>query len=409
VLVAGGRDVNGNSLVTTELYDVGLKFNAAWQPQITSSPAIANRAAKLTLGGVRFQGVSQASSGGFEDSSSNDPIVQLRNIDNSQVSYFLLDPASGWSDTGTTTLALTSSVPLGPSLVTVFTNGIPSAAKYLLVSPKSTQALNISTRLKVQQNDNVLIGGFIVTGNPPKKVIVRGIGPSLKINGVPLSGRLANPLLELHDEKTGLTVETNDNWKINDQTGQSQQAAVEATTVPPTDDMESAIVRTITPGPYTAILRGVNNGTGIGVVEVYDLDQAADSEMANISTRGFVDTGDNVMIGGFILGNSSQGSRILVRGIGPSLAAVGITNALANPTLELRDGNGVLLGSNDNWKLNDQTQQSQETEIRATTIPPSNDFESAILATLSPGNYTAILAGKNSGVGVAVVEVYNLH
>jgi hypothetical protein len=335
--------------------------------------------------------------------------VQLQRIDNNQVSYFLVDPATGWSDNNISTLPLTSTVPLGPSLVTVFTNGIPSAAKYLLVSPKSTQALNISTRLQVQQNDNILIGGFIVTGNAPKKVIVRGIGPSLKINGVPLSGRLANPFLELHDEKTGLTVETNDNWKISDQTGQSQQAVVEATTVPPTDDLESAIVKTLTPGPYTAILRGVNNGTGIGVVEVYDLDQAADSEMANISTRGLVDTGDNVMIGGFILGNRSQGSRILIRGIGPSLATAGITNALANPTLELRDGNGVLLGSNDNWKLNDQTQQSQETEIRATTVPPSNDFESAILTTLSPGNYTAILAGKNNGVGVAVVEIYNLH
>lgn len=409
VLVAGGRDVNGNSLLASELYDVGLKFNAAWQPQITTSPAIANRAAKLSVGGVRFQGISQASSGGFQDSSTNYPVVQLRNIDNNQVSYFLVDPATGWSDTRSTSVTLTSRVPPGPSLVTVFTNGIPSAAKYLLVAPKSTQALNIATRLKVQQNDNILIGGFIVTGNAPKKVIVRGIGPSLKINGGPLSGRLANPLLELHDEKTGLTVETNDNWKINDQTGQSQQAAVEATTVPPTDDLESAIVRTLTPGPYTAILRGVNNSTGIGVVEVYDLDQAADSEMANISTRGFVDTGDNVMIGGFILGGSSQGSKILIRGIGPSLTAAGITNALANPTLELHDGNGTLVATNDNWKLNDQTQQSQETEVRATTIPPSNDLESAILTTLSPGNYTAILSGKNGGTGVAVVEVYNLH
>jgi hypothetical protein len=304
---------------------------------------------------------------------------------------------------------LTISVPLGPSVITVFTNGIPSAAKYLLVSPKSTQALNIATRLLVQQNDNILIGGFIVTGSAPKKIIVRGIGPSLKINGAPLSGRLGDPFLELHDQGAGLTLETNDNWKINDQTGQSQQATVEATTIAPADDLESAIVRTLTPGPYTAVLRGVNNSTGIGVVEVYDLDQAADSEMANISTRGFVDTGDNVIIGGFILGNSSQESNILVRGIGPSLGAVGIINALANPTLELRNGNGTLLASNDDWKVNDQTQQSQESEIRATTIAPSNDFESAILTTLSPGNYTAVLAGKNSGVGVAVVEVYNLH
>ena len=378
VLVAGGRDVNGNSLVTTELYDVGLKFNSAWQPQITTSPAIANRAAKLTLGGVRFQGISQASSGGFQDSSTNYPVVQLRNIDNSQVSYFLVDPASGWSDTSTTSLPLTSSVPLGPSLVTVFTNGIPSPAKYLLVSPKSAQALNISTRLRVQRDDNILIAGFIITGTAPKKVIIRAIGPSLKINGVPLTGRLADPFLELHDQTSGLTIATNDNWKINDQTQQSQQTEVEATTVAPTDDSESAIVKTLAPGPIRQVLRGVNNGTGIGVVEVYDLDQAADSEMANISTRGFVDTGDNVMIGGFILGGSSQGSNILIRGIGPSLVGVGIANALADPTLELHDSNGATVSTNDNWKLNDQTQQSQEAEVRATTVPPSNDKESAI-------------------------------
>jgi hypothetical protein len=215
--------------------------------------------------------------------------------------------------------------------------------------------------------------------------------------------------VELHDETTRVTVETNDNWKINDQTGQSQEAIIQATTIPPTEDLESAIVRTLNPGPYTAVLRGLNNGTGIGVVEVYDLDQAADSEMANISTRGFVDLGDNVMIGGFILGNSAQSSRILVRGIGPSLEAIGISNALPNPTLELRNGNGSLVASNDNWKVDDQTQLSQENVIRATTVPPSNDLESAIVATLAPGNYTAVLAGKNSGVGVAVVEVYNLH
>jgi hypothetical protein len=409
VLLAGGRDANGNSPVATQLYDVGLKFNSTWQPQITTSPAIANRSAKLVLGGVRFQGISQASSGGFQDSSSNYPIVQLQRIDNNQVSNFLVDPASGWSDTNTATVPLTSSVPLGPSLVTVFTNGIPSVAKYLLVAPKSTQALNISTRLRVQQNDNILIGGFIITGTAPKKIVVRGIGPSLKINGVPLPGRLANPFVELHDETTRVTVETNDNWKINDQTGQSQEAIIQATTIPPTEDLESAIVRTLNPGPYTAVLRGLNNGTGIGVVEVYDLDQAADSEMANISTRGFVDLGDNVMIGGFILGNSAQSSRILVRGIGPSLEAIGISNALPNPTLELRNGNGSLVASNDNWKVDDQTQLSQENVIRATTVPPSNDLESAIVATLAPGNYTAVLAGKNSGVGVAVVEVYNLH
>jgi hypothetical protein len=184
---------------------------------------------------------------------------------------------------------------------------------------------------------------------------------------------------------------------------------VRATTVPPDDDLESAIVSTLTPGPYTAILRGVNGGTGIGVVEVYDLDQPADSEMANISTRGFVESGDGVMIGGFILGGSTQPSGILIRGIGPSLSSAGISNPLANPTLELHNGSGTLISTNDNWKVNDQTQLSQESEIRATTVPPSNDLESAILALLPPGNYTAVLGEKNGGTGVGVVEIFNLH
>ncbi len=161
----------------------------------------------------------------------------------------------------------------------------------------------------------------------------------------------------------------------------------------------------LAPGAYTAIVKGKSGGTGIGLLEAYDLDLAAASKLANISTRGFVDTGNNVMIGGFILGGSTAGSKVLVRAIGLSLS---VSGALTDPTLELHNGNGALVASNDNWKIDDASGQSQEAAIRATTIPPTNDLESAILATLAPGNYTAIVAGKNRGRGVGLVEVYNL-
>ena len=170
------------------------------------------------------------------------------------------------------------------------------------------QLLNISTRLEVLGGDQVSIGGFILTGTDPKTVIVRGIGPSMS-----LTGALLDPTLELYGP-SGL-VATNDNWKINDQTGQSQQAAVEATGIPPLNDLESAIIATVPANnaSYTAILRGKNGGTGIGLVEVYDLAQAANSQLANISTRGEVQTGDNVMIGGFISGPMTDGSSSVLR------------------------------------------------------------------------------------------------
>jgi hypothetical protein len=250
---------------------------------------------------------------------------------------------------------------------------------------------NIATRLRVETGDNVLIGGFIITGTQPKKVIVRAIGPSL-----PLTGALADPFLELRDS-SGALVASNDNWRSD------QQAEIIATGIPPSNDLESAIVATLTANnsAYTAIVRGVNNGTGIGVVEAYDLDRTVDSKLANISTRGLVQTGDNVLIGGtIVLGQPSQ--RVIVRAIGPSLNVPG---KLANPTLELRDGNGALLRSNDNWR------SDQEAEIIATGIPPANDLESAIVATL-PANgasYTAIVRGVNDTTGVAVVEVYALN
>jgi hypothetical protein len=275
---------------------------------------------------------------------------------------------------------------------------------YVRVAPPVLHLLNISTRLRVQTGDKTLIAGFIVTGTEPKKVIIRGIGPSL--NGV--GTVLADPVLELH--QGNVTLATNDNWKTRSD-GTSQQAEVEATTIPPGNDLESAIVTTLNPGSYTAVLSGKNGGTGIGVVEVYDLNQAANSELANISSRGFVETNDNVMIGGLIVGgaNTDGKATVLIRAIGPSLVSSGVQRPLADPTLELHDSNGSTLATNDNWKINEQTQQSQESAIRATTIPPVNDLESAIVTTLSPGAYTAVVRGKNNGTGVGLVEIYNLH
>ncbi|HSP46189.1 MAG TPA: hypothetical protein VLO30_09365, partial [Chthoniobacterales bacterium] len=267
---------------------------------------------------------------------------------------------------------------------------------------------NISTRMRVLAGDQVLIGGFIVTGTEPKKVILRGIGPSLGAAG--LSGTLADPTLELHQGST--TLATNDNWKINDQSGQSQEADIRATAIPPTDDLESALIATLLPGNYTAILAGKNGGTGVGLVEVYDLAQGANSKLANISSRGFVDTNDNVMIGGLIVGGGTGGgsAKVIVRAIGPSLSVNGtpVPGRLADPTLELHNAHGSMIVTNDTWTINDQTGQSQEADIRATTIPPTNDLESAIVATLPADNYTAIVRGKNNTTGIGLVEVYNL-
>ncbi|MGI8482244.1 MAG: beta strand repeat-containing protein, partial [Chthoniobacterales bacterium] len=262
----------------------------------------------------------------------------------------------------------------------------------LTITSSSALLLNISTRMKVLDGDRALIGGFIVTGSEPKKVLIRGIGPSL-----PLDGKLQDPTLELFN-LSNTSIGTNDNWKSD------QQAEIEATTIPPTNDLESAMVRTLAPGNYTVVLRGKNNGTGIGLVEAYDLAQGANSKLANISTRGFIDTGDNVMIGGMIIGGGSSGStaKVLIRAIGPSLGAAGVSGSLQDPTLELRDANAQLMAQNDNWK------SDQEQAIRDTTIPPSDDRESAMVQTLTAGNYTAIVRGKGDTTGVGLVEVYNL-
>jgi hypothetical protein len=255
--------------------------------------------------------------------------------------------------------------------------------------------LNLSTRMLVGTNDNVGIGGFIVGGSDPKRVLVRAIGASLAQFGVP--NALADTVLELHGPGGFATI-TNNNWR------DTQEAEIQATGIPPTNNFESAIVTTLDPGAYSAVVKGNNNTSGVALIEVYDLDQEALSNLANISTRAFVDTGDNIVIAGFTLSNSDgDDGRVVARGIGPSLTALGVSNALANPTLQLRDVNGALLVANNDW----QDDPAQAAELTAAGLAPSNNLESGIAATLPPGTYTALLAGLNNGVGIGVVEVYD--
>ncbi len=261
----------------------------------------------------------------------------------------------------------------------------------------AAQALNLSTRMRVQTGDNVGIGGFIITGSAPRHVLLRAIGPSLTQFGIP--DALADPAMELNGSGGFVTI-TNDNWREDP----AQEAAILATGIPPAHNLESAIDATLAPGAYTAIVRGTGNTSGVALVEVYDLSQTVPGKLANISTRAFVGTGSNVVIAGFILGGNSGHARIVVRGIGPSLTATGVPDALANPTLELRDNNGTLLAFNNDW----QDDPAQATELIAAGLAPANDLEAAIVATLPPGLYTAVLTGVNNGAGVGLVEVYDL-
>src|SRR5436190_14126419 len=251
---------------------------------------------------------------------------------------------------------------------------------------------NISTRMDVRTGQNVSIGGFIIAGNVPKNVIVRAIGPSLASLG--LQGALADPTLELRDSSGNVLV-TNDNWK------DTQEQAIRDTMLAPSNDLESAIVTSLAPGAYTAVMSGKNNTTGIGLVEVYDLQHGPTSKLANISTRGSVGNGQNVMIGGLILLGPDP-AKILFRAIGPSLAGGGIQSALADPQLDLFDGQGTRIATNNNWR------DSQQTLIQDTGAAPEDDAESAILSDLAPGSYTAVVSGVNGGTGTALIEAYYL-
>src|ERR1700730_17618784 len=262
-------------------------------------------------------------------------------------------------------------------------------------TPGSSHLANISTRLNVGVGDDVLIGGFIVRGSVPKRMVLRAIGPSL--TGAGVVGAMADPTLELHDS-TGDTIATNDNWQSS-----AQASEISASGLAPRNPLESAIIATLQPGNYTAIVRGVNNATGIALVEGYELDSTA-TRLVNISTRGHVGFGNDVLIGGFIV-TGSDSKTVIVRALGPSLVtgAHPLAGVLVNPVLELHDGSGNLLSSNDDW-----VNSPQFSAIVASGLAPPNSLESAILTTLGPGTYTAIVRGANNTTGIGLVEVYDL-
>ena len=275
---------------------------------------------------------------------------------------------------------------------------VPEFAGPGTVHVLTSTLVNISTRAFVQTGDNVMIGGFIVEGPYYKEVVIRALGPELTHYGVP--NALANPTLELHDA-TGALIASNDNWMttiIGGIIGDDQVNWIRSSGHAPTDPRESAIIAVLPPGNYTAIVRGVNNTVGVALVEVYDLIGDKGSLLGNISTRSFVQTDADVMIGGFIVQGTGP-KRVVVRAIGPELAQHGVPNPLADPTLELHNATGALIASNDNWMttiLGGIITSDQVQDIRDSGHVPTDPRESAIIATLPPGNYTAIVRGVNN-------------
>jgi uncharacterized protein GlcG (DUF336 family) len=278
--------------------------------------------------------------------------------------------------------------PNGVSTVTPVT--LPAMAA---LTAATAELGNISVRLQVDEGEKLMIGGFIISGNDPKRVVIRALGPSLAPHGV--TDPLAQPKVQLHDA-SGAVLAANERWREGD------EAALVSSGLAPADEGEAAVVRTLEPGAYTASVTGLQNGTGVGLLEIYDADNASPSRLANISSRGFVGRDAQVMIGGFIVSGNSGSAGVVVRALGPSLAAHGIAQPLADPVLELRDSHGVLLGANDSWA------EAQAGEIAQSGFAPAHPAEAALLVAPAPGAYTAVLQGSGGGTGVALLEVYRL-
>jgi len=273
-------------------------------------------------------------------------------------------------------------------------NAIPlhlENTKFPTVGP---QALNLSTRGTVSSGDNVLIGGFIITGTDPKTIVLRALGPSLSDFG--LSGVLADPILSVHDS-SGAVIATNDDWQTDP--GASE---ITANGLAPTNPSESATLQTLAPAAYTVVVTGKDSTPGISLVEVYDLSPGSNSQLANISTRGFVGVNDDVLIGGFIVGDVASAT-VVVRAIGPSLASSGVSGVLSDPTLTIYDVNGSAIASNDNWQ-----DDINSIDIEQNGLAPTDPLESAIVLHLPAGAYSAIVRVADGGTGVALAEVYDL-
>jgi plastocyanin len=274
----------------------------------------------------------------------------------------------------------------------------PSPTPTPTPTPAVTARLgNISTRGLVQTGSGVTVAGFIVTGTDSKTVVLRGVGPTLSQPPFNIPGTLADPTLQLFDGNQN-PIWFNDNWK------DTQQTQIQATGHAPPNDFESAILQVLPPGNYTAILSGKNGTTGVGLVEVYDISPGVFAELTNVSTRGFVGTGQQVMIGGFITSGGNGAAQVVVRGLGPTLSQppFNLSGTLADPVVTLVDGNGNVVQNNNDWK------NTQQPAIQATGLAPPNDLDAAILATVAAGHYTAILSGNGGGTGIGLVEVYKL-
>ena len=280
--------------------------------------------------------------------------------------------------------------PRDPDGATVFHDEIVMTSPHALIMPGGLA--NISSRLNVGNGDDVVIAGFIITGRSAKKILIRGLGPSL--SQFHMSNVLADPTLELH--KPGGGVVTNDDWRS------TQLSDIQATGIPPPNGSEAAIVATLAPGAYTTILRGKNGSTGVGLVEMYDLSPDSDSILTNISTRGSVGKNDNVLIGGFILGGNTGSANVVVRALGPSLVQRGVNRALIDPMLELHDSNGALVMADDNWN------DAQGIELQSIALAPPDTREAATTGLLTPGAYTAVVRGRNQQTGIGLIEIYCL-
>ena len=292
--------------------------------------------------------------------------------------------------------ATPTATPTGTPFPTPTPTPIPMPTPLPSATPETSPTMpghlsNVSTRLFVQTNEGVMIGGFIIAGENPKNIILRAIGPSL--TGFGVSDALSQPLLNLYDS-AGALIASNQTWRAE------QAQMIQDTGLAPADDREAALVSSLVRGAYTAVVNDVNNNIGVALFEFYDLDPT-NGELTNLSTRGKVETADRVMIGGFIV-DGDQAARFVLRAIGPSLAAAGISDALIDPILELRNGDGSLVFANDNWR------HDQEEQLTASGLAPTDDRESAMIITLTPGSYTAVVSGSGGTTGVALFEIYKI-
>ncbi len=390
---------NQNLLNTPFVVAAGVPFSDSGAA--TAITSVINHGLLYPLFGIAQWGLKATSNNGFF----LNQVIQANAV--GRATGFQLAGASdgsvGGDLQGTLEQALAAGLALGADWIEIYAadamNPVyaPLLLQYnfaLTPSPTATvqnTLLNVSTRAQVLSGDGVTIGGFIVSGDAPKRVALRALGPSLANAGV--AGVLADPLLGLYDSK-GSLIQQNDDWTS------PLPDDVVAGGLTPNDPAESLIVATLAPGGYTAVLRGTAGSSGVALFELYDLDPAS-SRISNLSTRGEASSGNQAMIAGFIIGGTEP-TEILIRAIGPSLTSLGVSGALLDPVLELRGSDGSLIAENDTWRSNQQEQ------ILATTIPPSDDKESAIIATLAPGNYTALVTGAGTSSGIALVEVYNL-